>query len=299
MASISSKIIHIFLKTIQFNTRLANKISSPDFGKEKHQEVPKKWIQRYHIETLVLNNQKMYMWQGQKKKHQPIIFYIHGGAFVQRQNSLHFHLFKKLVSRVGCIVIAPDYPLVPHANVDEIYKHLTLCYEKAKDLYKNQPMIWMGDSAGGGLALGLAKLMHQEQGLINQKIILLSPWLDVSMNDPKIVEIQKQDAILNHDTLQKIGKLYAGSHALNDPVVNPLVGSFSGIKHIAVWSGTYDILYADALALKENVSKEDVILDMHIYENMLHTWIYFGILESKQAMNEIVQTILQMSEIKT
>lgn len=298
MASKSSKVIQRFLKFYKFNQRLGKEIASPSFGKKPHPKLSRRVIKSFHIETYVLNQQNMYVWSKDQKDHQPVIFYIHGGAFVKRQNGLHFDLFKKLVSRTGCVLIAPDYPLVPHATADDMYEHLALCYQKTKDLFKDRDMIFMGDSAGGGLALGLSMKLYQDEGLKDQNLILLSPWFDVSMTDPLIIDIQKEDPILNYETLMKIGKLYKGSHLIDDPIINPLMGSFKGIKQIAVWSGTYDILYSDALKLEEKVKKEDVKLDMHIYEKMLHTWIYFGIPESKQALNEICETIQNMSEVK-
>jgi hypothetical protein len=32
---------------------------------------------------------------------------------------------------------------------------------------------------------------------------------------------------------------------------------------------------------------------MHIYEDMLHTWMFFGIPESKKAIHEMIHIILQ------
>jgi acetyl esterase/lipase len=298
MESKSSKMIHRFFKMFKFNQRLAKEIASPTFGKKPHSKLSRHLIKLYNIETYIVNQQKMYVWHGKKRGNEPVIFYIHGGAFVKRQNALHFDLFKMLVSRTGCVLIAPDYPLVPHAKADDIYEHLALSFEKARTLFKDRDMILMGDSAGGGLALGLSMQLYEDKGLNNQKLILISPWFDLSMADSMIVDIQKEDPILNYDTLQKIGKLYKGSHLIDDPMINPLMGSLEGIKHIAVWSGTFDILYVDALKLEEKAKKEDVKIDMHIYKKMLHTWIYFGIPESKHAINEICDTIQNMSEVK-
>ncbi|TNF09484.1 MAG: alpha/beta hydrolase [Bacillota bacterium] len=297
MASQSSKMIQSFLRFFKFNQRLAKEIASPRFGMQQHPKLPLKVIKTYNIETHEVDGQKMYVWHGDKKEHQSVILYIHGGAFVKRQNTMHFNLFKKLVSKTGCLLIAPDYPLVPHAKVDDIYKHLERCYHQARQTYKTKQMILMGDSAGGGLALGLAQRLSEKENIKNQELILISPWLDVSMTHPKVVDIQKEDPILNYQTLKDIGLMYASSYALNDPIVNPLEGTFEGIKHIALWSGTYDILYADAIQLEEKLVKHNIDYEMHIYEKMLHTWIYFGIRESLKAIDEIIQTI-KKSEVK-
>ena len=298
MASLSSKMIYTILRRFKFNERLAKEIASPFFGTQSHPTLTSRTIKKYKIETIHVEGQKMYVWQGHVKKHRSVIFYIHGGAFVKRQSKLHFDLFKKLVSKTGCMLIAPDYPLVPNSKVDDIYQHLEACYHQVCHEYKNQNIILMGDSAGGGLALGLAQRLSEKENRKDQNLILISPWFDVSMTSPKVVEIQKEDPILNYQTLKHIGSMYAGSYAMSDPRVNPLYGTFEGIKHIAVWSGTYDILYADALALEEKLAQKKVHLDLYVYEKMLHTWIYFGIPESIKAIHEITNTILKMSEEK-
>ena len=55
----------------------------------------------------------------------------------------------------------------------------------------------MGDSAGGGLALGLEETLSLNNKQLPAKTILISPWLDTSMTNPKIDEIQPRDKVLN------------------------------------------------------------------------------------------------------
>ena len=299
MASKPSQMIHAFLKFFNFNQRLSKFIASPNFGKEEKVKPSKKMIKRYDIEIKDINHEKMYIWHSKAKKKHVLIFYVHGGAFVKRQNNLHFNLFTTIVKKTGFMLIAPNYPLVPHGHVDDIYEHLELCYEEVKLLYPKHKIIFMGDSAGGGLALGLTQRLHQKEGIKDQSVILISPWLDISMSHPMIKDIQKNDPILNHQTLKDIGQMYKGSHDYHDKIVNPLIMPFKGIKQVYVWTGTYDILYADAIMLEEKCIKQDIDIKMHVYEEMLHTWIYFGVPESKMAMKEIIETVLHLSEEKT
>ncbi|MDY0294967.1 MAG: alpha/beta hydrolase [Acholeplasmataceae bacterium] len=291
MPSHTSKMIYKIMTLFKFNQRLAEKIASDDFGIETHTKPSPKMVKKYDIKTIETEGRKTYIWNLKDLKKQPIIFYLHGGAFVGGQISLHFHFFKELINQTDCVMIVPDYPLVPHAHVDDIYNYLDECYKSVSDLCENQHMIFMGDSAGGGLAVGLAQRLYEKYGLKKQQLMLLSPWLDVSMSHPKINEIQKEDPILNHETLKKIGRMYTGKHDIDNPLVRPLLGTFDGIDYISVWTGTRDILYADALQLAEILSITSVKFDMHIYQDMLHTWMFFGIKESKQAINEMAQKI--------
>lgn len=54
-------------------------------------------------------------------------------------------------------------------------------------------LILMGDSAGGGFVLALAQFMKQEEVPQPSQLILLSPWLDLSLSNPNIKEIDPSD----------------------------------------------------------------------------------------------------------
>lgn len=55
----------------------------------------------------------------------------------------------------------------------------------------------MGDSAGGGLALGLALALKTENITQPKDIILLSPWLDVTLSNEDIPKYESSDPILS------------------------------------------------------------------------------------------------------
>jgi len=53
-------------------------------------------------------------------------------------------------------------------------------------------LIMMGDSAGGGFALALAQKLKNESIDQPAQIILLSPWLDITLTNPDIKEIDRK-----------------------------------------------------------------------------------------------------------
>jgi acetyl esterase/lipase len=120
---------------------------------------------------------------------------------------------------------------------------------------------------------------------------LLSPWLDVSMENQDIDSIQDRDPILNREALKMIGHMYGQGLKLTDPTISPLYGKLIGIDSIALWIGTNDILYADALALEKRLKDEDIDFKVFKHQDMLHTWMFFGIKESIDAIREMVSYI--------
>ena len=67
----------------------------------------------------------------------------------------------------------------------------------------------MGDSAGGGMALALTQKIGKEELTKPSKTILISPWLDVTMENSEIKKVQEKDKMLNAEILKLAGISYA------------------------------------------------------------------------------------------
>lgn len=288
MPSFLSRMIYNILKKSNLNQKLGQEIDQNTLDMHPKDQPSRAMIKKYHIKTESITNHLVYTWSYQKNPNRLGVFYLHGGAYVHGLTKMHFRLFQSLINQTECTLVVPDYPLVPHASADDIYAFLRESYDVYMDSFDH--VIIMGDSAGGGLALGLAQQLIKD-GYDNLHLMLLSPWLDVSMDNPQIDAIQALDPILNKETLKIVGKMYAGERQLDDPMISPLYGSLKGIESIALWIGTQDILYADALSLEALGHQEHVEIDMKVYPEMLHTWMLFGIKESKDAIKEMANHI--------
>ena len=132
----------------------------------------------------------------------------------------------------------------------------------------------MGDSAGGGLGLALEEKVGKENLPMPAKTILISPWLDVRLTNPKIEEVQKNDKQLNKETLKLAGIAYAGEDGINSYLVNPLQGDLSKLKNVTILTGTHDILNPDVHLLKEKAEKVGVTtIEIKEFEQAGHIWM--------------------------
>lgn len=288
--------IYKVLKRSKLNTKLATEIKTNQLEAHPQKKPSKHMMKKYHIEVKSFFNQSVYYMNQHQDLNQTIIYYLHGGAYVHGLSNMHYRLIKKLMKQTGCMMVVLDYPLVPKASVDDIYQFLETTYLDLVQTYPKSKVILMGDSAGGGLALGLAIQLHKKYKIKDHQLMLLSPWLDISMENPKIKNIEDQDPILNRETLKLVGRMYARDLNIKDERLSPLYGSFDGVQKINLWIGTKDILYVDALKLEEKFKHQKDKLKIHSYEDMLHTWMFFGIPESKQAIDEMIDVIHQSKE---
>ena len=60
------------------------------------------------------------------------------------------------------------------------------------------------------MALGFSMSLRDHKISQPNKLILLAPWLDITMENPEILKVDKKDKILSIEGLQLAGKGYSG-----------------------------------------------------------------------------------------
>lgn len=186
------------------------------------------------------------------------IYYLHGGSYVAELSTAHWKFLSKLAQDTKASIIVPDYPLTPQYQYQETFRMVEPLYKVLASTVEKENLIVMGDSAGGGMALSLMEEIGKEEDAKKpSKVILISPWLDVSMKNPKIQEIQEKDKMLNRELLKMAGVAYAGSEeAVKEPLVSPIYGQIENVENLVIYTGTNDILNPDVYVLKEKAKKK-------------------------------------------
>lgn len=201
------------------------------------------------------------------------ILYFHGGAYMAQMSEEHWNFIKKLTIDTKSTVIIPDYPLTPKYTYKDVYNMVEPLYKEIVQKVDSKDLVVMGDSAGGGLALGLLEKVSAENLAMPNKTILISPWLDVRLENPKINEVQKEDKELNKEALKVAGLAYAGKDGINSYLVNPIDGDLSKLTNITILTGTSDILNPDVHVLEKKAKEQGFNIDIKEYEKAGHIWI--------------------------
>ena len=134
----------------------------------------------------------------------------------------HWEFIEKLSNETGYGIIIPDYPLAPKYTYKEVFEMVEPLYKDIIKEIKPENIIMMGDSAGGGLALALEEKLGEKEIEVPEKLILISPWIDTRMTNPKIEEVQEYDKDLSKEKLKLAGIAYAGEKENNSYLVNPI-----------------------------------------------------------------------------
>lgn len=202
-----------------------------------------------------------------------VILYLHGGSYVAETSNDHWRFLEKVVNDTGATIILPDYPLTPKYTYKDVFTMITPLYKEIIEEVDINNLILMGDSAGGGMALALAERIGEENIQIPSKTILISPWLDIRLQNPEIDEVQKRDKELSKETLKLAGVAYAGEDGIDSYLVNPIDGNLSKLKNITILTGTNDILNPDVHVLQEKAKQIGVNIEIKEYESAGHIWI--------------------------
>ena len=218
-----------------------------------------------------------------------IILYLHGGAYINEASSFQLKFIDKVANKLDAEAYIPIYPLAPNHTYEETYDLLNELYSKLLD--EDKDIIIMGDSAGGGLALAFTEYLKENSVTLPDKLVLLSPWVDVSMENEDIKNYEKSDPMLSSYGLIEYGRLWAGDTDLKDYKISPIYGDLKALPDTLLFVGTREIFYPDVVLLNDKLNENNTKSKLIIGTGMNHVYPVYPISEANDAINEIVNFI--------
>ena len=235
---------------------------------------PREIVKQYKLNEYEYNYRKVFTIEAENdKKTDKVILYLHGGSYVADLYREHWEFFKDLIKDTGCTIVVPDYPLTPKYKYSDVFGMMLPLYREIVKKVEKENLIVMGESAGGGIALALMEEVGREDLMQPKNLILISPWLDVTMSNKEIDKVQKNDKMLNKKALMLAGIAYAGEGGMEKFLVNPINGPANKLENVTIFTGTYDILNPDVHKFKEIAEKQNVEIDIRETKGAAHIWI--------------------------
>jgi len=227
------------------------------------------------------------------------IIYLHGGAYVLGKNGMKSNesFISRLIEGTGAKVTFVDYPVAPETRFQETLTRVYNVYQYLGKEYPDDVFMLVGDSAGGGLALSLAQMIREKPSVKPpRKLVLFSPWLDLSMGNPDIDLQEKKDMILSKRVLLYAAEQYADPSEFKNPLVSPIYGDLKGLGEVLVFFGSLELFYADGLRM-QRMTQDRPEFNYRFYMEMPHDWVLFPIPEASLALQEAYNFILdQLNE---
>ena len=217
--------------------------------------------------------------------------YLHGGSYVYEIAPQHWTMIADLADRGGITFTVPILPLAPTETAETMVPKAADLAAALIDEFGAANVSLFGDSAGGGMALAVAQVLRERGIPSPHATILIAPWLDVSCSDPRLAEIAPRDPWLAVPGSRAAGDLYRGALADTDPLVSPIYGSLDDLGPVTVFTGTRDILNADAHRLRTLAATAGVSVDFHEVEGMIHNYPLLPIPEAGVARDIMVRAV--------
>ncbi len=204
---------------------------------------------------------------------QPVLLYFHGGGFLYPPGRLQLRMIGVLAKKTGACALLPLYPRLPDGSAAQALERLSAFYAASGYFDGARQVRFVGDSAGGGLALSFAMRLRDGGGRLPGKLLLLSPWLDLTVSAPDVAAREKRDPVLAPWGLRQLGLRWAGcADRLTAPEVSPLYGDVSGLPPILIFVGTHEILLHAARALCEKLDAAQADFLLRTYVGMNHVF---------------------------
>jgi acetyl esterase/lipase len=290
MASIRSHLVSFVLK----HTR-KKAFSSPEnmhrwiqhARKKQCHQPPPLVTQRFDITTHSVAGFPVYdiaAKNGSSKR----ILYLHGGAYVFEITTYHWALIAEMAERLGFGMTVPIYPIAPEHDFHDMFGMVGSVYREMLEETAAEDIIFMGDSAGGNMAVVLTMMMAEEGLPTPGSHVLISPGLDMSLANPEVFEAEQRDPWLGIPGGLEAVRLYGAGMDRSDWHISPLYGDLTVLPPTLLLTGSHDLLTPDNLIFADKARAAGVDVELVHEEGMFHVWPLINMPEARRARDRIV-----------
>jgi monoterpene epsilon-lactone hydrolase len=290
MASLQMRVVAAFLR-LAYKPRMA----TAERGRKRvaaakgSSEPPSRLRRRHDVSTRQVAGFDCHTVAPKGEPAERAAVYLHGGAYISEIAPQHWALISKMVD-AGVRVEVPIYGLAPQHTYRDAYPFVTAVYRQLLEDVDASAIVVAGDSAGGGLALGFAQTLPRAGLPQPRRLILLSPWLDLTLSNPDLPAAEEDDPWLSSAGLAEAADAWAGGDDPTDPRLSPLNGSFADLAPMDVYVGTREICLPDVLLLQDRCRAEGVKPRVTVCDGAVHVYPLVPAPEGRAATRTIVRS---------
>jgi len=226
-------------------------------------------------ETSVGGVSASVVWENGAASDRQILF-LHGGGYAAGSPALYRHITWRFAESAGARVVTPDYRLAPEhpfpAALDDAVAAWRACLATGADPHRSA---FLGDSAGGGLALALALRLRDEGDPLPGAIVAISPWTDLAITGASC-RPGCSDPMLSADDLEPAAAQYLAGADPRTPYASPLYGDLQGLPPTLIQVGSDEILVDDSVRMAERMREAGCEVTLEIWPRMPHVWHAFA-----------------------
>jgi epsilon-lactone hydrolase len=244
------------------------------------------------INREIIQNANCYWFKPEKEINtNKLLIYLHGGCFVLGSVKSHQSLVSHLSEHLALPILFIEYGLAPEKPFPSAIDDIENVYKQALSEYHDYKIIFMGDSAGAGLAISVLSRLTKKGIKLPANLVMLSPWIDLTCQNNSFIENKDHDPILTKKALQNYTSMYVGNAKLSD--ANPIESIKGRFPPTLILVGSGEILLDDSKSIYNKIADHQKKAKLTIYENQNHVWMLENVHseESKKTIREIKEFI--------
>jgi triacylglycerol lipase len=208
----------------------------------------------------------------------PAVLHMHGGGYVIGSAPMSMMSNQRTAADAGCVVVSVDYRLAPETRhpgpVEDCWAGLRWLHDKAVVLGVDPTGVAvMGESAGGGLAAGLALLARDRGGSAIAHQHLIYPAIDdrTGLGDPNpyVGEFVWTPESNRFGWSSLLGP-EAGGEAVDAYGAAARATDLSGLPSTYIAVGALDLFVDEDIDYARRLIRAGVPTELHVYPGAFH-----------------------------
>lgn len=229
-------------------------------------------------------------------QHDRHVLYLHGGAYVSGGPQFYRHFTWRLADALKARIWVLQYRLAPEHPFPAAIEDAAAAYDWLAERTPDKRRLFvMGDSAGGGLTLGLLLKLRDGNRPLPDAAVAMSPWTDLALTGASLRTNASADPMLNADHVPKLAEYYLAGTDPMTPYASPLYGDTRGLPPVLIQVGGDEILLDDAVRMAERLRQHNSRSRVEVWPRMPHVWQLFTpvLPEARQAVARIADFVAE------
>ena len=134
----------------------------------------------------------------------------------------------------------------------------------------------VGDSAGASLTVSTVRSLREMGMPSPAALVLISPWLDLSLSGASVGLVGRRDPMLRRDGLAAAARDHAAGLHLDDPRISPLFAELRTLPPTLVQVGTDEILLDDSTRFADRAYAAGVEVELQRFDGLFHDFQLFA-----------------------
>jgi len=200
-----------------------------------------------------------------------VILFFHGGAFVSCPAATYTFYAAWFVRGAQARAFIVDYGLAPETRFPKQLEECEAAYRALIREVDPSRIAFVGDSCGGGMALG-ALLRLRDAGVpLPACLVSISGWLDLEVSGESATRPVGEDRFVHPVWMRERARDYLGPKGdPRAPQASPIHADLHGLPPLFLQVGQIDVTRDDAVRVAARAGRDGSAVVLEIWPDMIH-----------------------------